>query len=186
MEIDVRASRDGVPVMFHDPTLNRMTPARGPVATRPWPALQALGIASIEEVLAAVRRRPITLFLDVKVTGVERPLHRAIVRAGLTARCRVASSHAAALAAFRRLTPRLSLYRVTGFEQPITPRLVAEAGRLGLRGLLVFKRWVTAAVVRQCRAAGLELYVWTVRRAAEEARLRRLGVTGIMTERCLR
>lgn len=184
VECDVRVTRDGVPIVFHDATLNRVTDATGPVAARRWAVLAPTGITSVADLLAAFRRRPMTIFFDLKVTGVERRLHREIVRAGLTARSRIACSHVAALAAFRRLTPRLPLYRVTGVHQPVTPRLIANARRLGLRGLLVFTRWVTATVVRRCRAAGLELYVWTVRHAAEEARLRRLGVTGVMTERC--
>ena len=186
VECDVRATRDGVPILFHDAILDRITDETGPVAARRWAALAALGIPSAAALLALGRRRRMTIFFDVKVTGVERRLSQAIVRAGMTARSRIASSHVAALAAFRRLNPHLPLYRVTGYDQPITPRLLAHARRLGLRGLLVFKRWVTAVVVRRCRADGLELYVWTVRRPAEEARLRRLGVTGIMTERCLR
>lgn len=186
IECDVRATRDGVPILFHDATMDRLTHETGPVAARRWAALASLGIPSADDLLALGRRRRMTIFFDVKVTGVERRLSQAIARAGWTARSRIASSHVAALTAFRRLSPRLPVYRVTGFQQPITPRLIAHARRLGLRGLLVFKRWVTAAVVQRCRAAGLELYVWTVRRADEETRLRRLGVTGIMTERCLR
>src|SRR3989338_5738502 len=186
MEVDVRAGRDGVPVMCHDATLERTTSARGPLAARSWPALRALGISSVADVLAAFRRRPATLFFDVKVTGAERRLHREIVRAGMTGRCRIAASQPASLAVYRSLTPSLPVYRVTGSAQPITPRLIAGAPRLALRGLLAFTRWVTAPLVRRCRAAGLELYVWTVRTAAEEQRLRRLGVTGIMTEYCPR
>lgn len=186
MELDVRAGRDGVPVMFHDATLERRTSARGALAARPWPALRALGICSVAEVLAAFRRRPVTLFFDVKVAGVERRLHREIVRAGMTGRCRIAADQPKTLAAYRRLTPPVPVYRVTGADQPITPRLVAGARRLGLRGLLAFTRRVTAPVVQRCRAAGLELYVWTVRTAADERRLRRIGVTGIMTEYCPR
>lgn len=186
VECDVRATRDGVPIMFHDAVLDRMTSAAGPVASRRWETLRPLGVASIAEVLAASRRRAMTIFFDVKVIGLERRLHRDIVRAGAASRCRIASFHRPALTAFARLTPRLPLYRVTGYEQPITPRLVADAQRLGLRGFLLFLRWATPAAIARCRAAGLESYVWTVRRRADETRLRRLGVTGVMTEMCAR
>ncbi|MBI4228051.1 MAG: glycerophosphodiester phosphodiesterase [Candidatus Omnitrophica bacterium] len=184
VECDVRATRDGVPILFHDAVLDRMTPARGPVSARPWTTVRSLGVTSVAEVLAVFRRRAMTIYFDVKVTGLERALHRAIVRARMADRCRIASSHPAVLTRFARLAPRLPLYRVTGYHRPITPRIVRGARRLGLRGVLVFTRWATASAVARCRAAGLELYVWTVRRAADEARFQRLGVTGIMTERC--
>lgn len=198
VECDVRATRDGVPILFHDATLDRVTSATGPVAARRWWTLQRVEagawfgprftgepIASVADVLAAFRRRAITIFFDVKVTGIERRLHREIVRAGMISRCCLASSHRSALRVFGRLSPRLPVYRVTGHDQLITPRLIADAQRLGLQGFLAFRRHATPAAVARCRAAGLECYVWTVRRRAEEARLRRLGVTGIMTERCL-
>jgi glycerophosphoryl diester phosphodiesterase len=38
LEFDVRLSRDGVPVVHHDPTLERTTDARGPVSRRPGTA----------------------------------------------------------------------------------------------------------------------------------------------------
>lgn len=198
VECDVRATRDGVPIVFHDATVDRVTSASGPVAARRWAMLRRLEagawfgprfagepIASVADVLAAFRRPAVTIFFDLKVTGIERRLHREIVRAGMAGRCRIASFHLPALRLFARLTPRLPLYRVTGSAQPITPRLVADAQRLGLRGFLAFLRWATPQAVARCQAAGLDCYVWTVRRRAEEARLRRLGVTGIMTERCL-
>ncbi|MCK7478815.1 MAG: hypothetical protein M0C28_16645 [Candidatus Moduliflexus flocculans] len=34
IELDVRLSRDGVPVVMHDPTLDRTTDATGPVDAR--------------------------------------------------------------------------------------------------------------------------------------------------------
>jgi len=197
VECDVRASRDGVPIVFHDATLARVTDGRGPVANQSWKRLRALDagawfhrrfagepVASLPGALATCRRRSLALFLDLKVTGIERRVHRMVRAAGMTRRCRLASSHVSALNIFRRLRPRVPLYRVTGFHQPITPRLIASARRLGLTGVIAYARSVTPAVVRRVAAARLELYVWTVRRRAEEVRFRRMGVTGIMTERC--
>ena len=199
IECDIRATRDGVPIMFHDAGFSRVTDGEGVVARRLWRNCRRLDagawfharftgerIASVEQVLTVFRRRPMTLFLELKVAGVERRLHRLIAEAGMAHRCRIASYHLRALGPLRRLTPRLSLYRVTGFTQPITPRIIHHARRMGLRGLLAFKRWVTPAVVRRLTAEGLELYVWTVRTAAEEQKYLAMGVTGVMTERCPR
>lgn len=199
VELDVRVTRDGVPIMFHDAGFSRVTDGEGVVARRPWRDCQRLDagrwfharfagerIASIEQVLAAFRRRPMTLFFELKAAGAAPRMHRLICEAGLTARCRIASYHLHALAPFRGLSPYLPLYRVTGFTQPITTRLIHSARRMGLRGFLAFKRWVTPALVRRLTAEGLELYVWTVRSAAEERRFRAMGITGVMTERCPR
>jgi len=197
VECDVRASRDGVLVVFHDATLARVTNGRGPIANQPWKALRTLDaggwfhrrfagerVASLPEALETCRQRSMVLFLDLKVTGIERRVHRMVCAAGMTGRCRLASSHVSALKVFRRLRPRVPLYRVAGFYQPITPRLIESARQLGLTGVIAYTRYVTPAVVRRLAAAQLELYIWTVRRRAEEVRFRRMGVTGVMTERC--
>lgn len=183
VECDVRASRDGVPVLCHDATLDRVTALRGLVARRSWAVLRG-HLPSVADALTAFRRRPMTVFLDVKVPGIERRLHRVIRASGVLRRCRVASAHARVLRLFRRLTPAVLLYRVTGYHQPLTPRVIAASRRLGVRGLVAYTRWVTPSAARRLAEASLELYVWTVRRREEARRFRRLGVTGIMTEQC--
>lgn len=42
METDIRVTRDGVPIVFHDAILDRTTDGSGPVADRTWAELQAL------------------------------------------------------------------------------------------------------------------------------------------------
>lgn len=184
-ECDLRASRDGVPVVIHDATLERTMAGHGPVANQPWRRLRALGVPLLADLLAAWRGRPVTLFLDVKVAGIEAPIVRAIRRAGMSRCCRIASSHGSVLRRFRRLNPRLPRYRVTGSSQPITLRMIRGALRERLTGLIVAQRWMTPAAVQALRAVGLERYLWTVRRAHEARRAQALDLTGIMTERCL-
>lgn len=184
VECDVRASRDHVPVIFHDATLDRMTSGRGPVANQPWRALRLLGIASLADALTAFRGRPARFFLDVKVAGQARAIVRAIHAARMASRCRICSFHGRTLTTVRRAAPQMPRYRVTGASQPLTPRVIERARRSRLRGFVASTRWVTPAAARRVRAAGLELYVWTIRRRTEERRFKAMGVTGVMTERC--
>ena len=51
VELDVQASSDGGLVVFHDLRLDRLTPARGTLRTRPLAELRALEIPTLEEVL---------------------------------------------------------------------------------------------------------------------------------------
>ena len=51
VEFDVQAASDGGLVVFHDLTLDRLTPARGPLRARPLAELRELGIPTLEEVL---------------------------------------------------------------------------------------------------------------------------------------
>ena len=49
IELDVQLSKDGVPVVFHDPALDRMTPASGPVWERTAEELCTLELCGSEE-----------------------------------------------------------------------------------------------------------------------------------------
>src|SRR5215510_8689194 len=51
LELDVRFSRDGVVVVHHDRTLDRMTTLTGPVAGRTAVELAAVGVPSLLSVL---------------------------------------------------------------------------------------------------------------------------------------
>ncbi|MEA2619718.1 MAG: glycerophosphoryl diester phosphodiesterase, partial [Chloroflexota bacterium] len=64
LEFDVRLSADGVPVIYHDATLERVHGRSEWVETLPASALGALGVPTLATVLATVGRRP---FLDVEL-----------------------------------------------------------------------------------------------------------------------
>src|SRR5262249_31196147 len=57
VEFDVQLSADGVPVVFHDAELDRLTPLRGPLRRRPAAELQEAGIPTLDQVLEVVHGR---------------------------------------------------------------------------------------------------------------------------------
>ena len=73
LEFDVRLSADGIPVLLHDETLERVQgrPERADELTAA--ALEDLGIPSLADVLAALPRRA---FLDVELKGGPGPGRR--------------------------------------------------------------------------------------------------------------
>src|SRR5215218_7848685 len=50
LETDVRVTRDGVPVLMHDPSLDRTTDRTGAVADLPWTEIEKARIAGTEPV----------------------------------------------------------------------------------------------------------------------------------------
>jgi glycerophosphoryl diester phosphodiesterase len=64
VEFDVRASRDGVPVLCHDETLRRVHGVDARVDSLRWTELEQIGVVSLEDVLAAI---PPRAFLDVEL-----------------------------------------------------------------------------------------------------------------------
>jgi len=78
VEVDVRLSQDGKPVLIHDATVDRTTNGRGRVDELSWPRLRELdasagfgrgfkraGVPSLEEAIGLVRGRA-RLYLDLK------------------------------------------------------------------------------------------------------------------------
>lgn len=96
IELDVRLSSDGVPVVFHDPVLDRTTDCSGPVSglsadelarvdagfhfthsgTQPFRG-QGIGVPRLEE---ALRRFPAARVI-IEMKGAEPELARAVVQA---------------------------------------------------------------------------------------------------------
>ena len=86
IELDVRVTRDGVPVVFHDASLRRLTGEPGRIATRTsreLKTLRVLGAGSIPRlaaVLSLVRGRAI-LQIELKRGTEVAPVIRAVRRA---------------------------------------------------------------------------------------------------------
>lgn len=206
LELDVRVTRDGVPVVIHDPTLARTANRRELVATltasqlgdvdvgamftrdggRSYPYRgRSLTIPTLADVLARFPRIP--LLIEVKVPEAAAPTQRAIERAGATSRIVVASLLDAAVLPFRG---RSDL--ATGASANDVIRLLRRAfltggpTRLPYRALCI-PRWYyglrlpVAALARAGRRAGAVTHVWTVDSPAVAKRLWRAGIQGIVT-----
>jgi glycerophosphoryl diester phosphodiesterase len=197
LEIDVRASSDGVVMVFHDEDLDRVTDARGPVAARTAAELARLpvagrdGIPTLEAVL--LRWPDLRLNIDVKSDDCVRPLAELVN--GLTAHDRVLI---ASFSDRRRRTVLRLLDRPTassaGMAVNALLKLVAPLGLAGpiarlarvqalqvpeaYRGVRVVTRRFAAA----CRRAGLQVHVWTVNERADMDRLLDLGVDGLVSD----
>lgn len=105
VEMDVRATADGVPVVFHDPTLLRMTGRPEAVAAVRWADLASVRVAGaaaiprLDEVLAAWPG--VRFNLDVKTDDAATPTVAAVRRTGAARRVLLASFNDARLAALR-------------------------------------------------------------------------------------
>jgi glycerophosphoryl diester phosphodiesterase len=163
--------------------------------------------ATLEEGLGHLASLPyagIELNVDLKLPGYERRVVDALRDRGLLERTIVSTQYRESLRAVRAAEPSLrigwSVPRVRrdpaklpaplafpvyvwllGYRA-VFPRLAARALRAGrCDAVMVHKRFVTRALVRAVRAAGGEVYAWTVDDADRILELERLGVTGVIT-----
>ncbi len=205
LELDVRLTADGAPVVIHDETLNRTTDRTGPVRsqtladlravdagskftpdrgrTRPYQG-RGLQIPTLGEVLWTFPRTPV--LVEIKEPEAQDAVRRVLLQEGAAERCVVASEHAEALRAFDEPPfargasgPEISELYWSAFlrRRPTAPkyRLLSVPERH--RGLPVPTRtFLTAAA-----ALGCPVHVWTVDSPGTARRLWQRGVAGVVT-----
>jgi myo-inositol-1(or 4)-monophosphatase/deoxyribonuclease-2 len=179
LEFDVRAARGGVPVCYHDDTLTRVHGVDRRLADMTVDELEALGVPTLADSLAAIPRRA---FLDVELKeDLGRAAFEALVggRGPGLERAVVSSFDAAALERIGGLAPTWPRWLNAHDAAPAT---IAVAIQLGCRGISVEWHALDTAAIARALAAGLEVAAWTVRRRATFARLARLGVGAICVE----
>ena len=199
IELDVRVSRDGAPVVIHDAEVENTTDGRGRVDELDAEELAALRVRANGEPLLFLDAMlelsaPHELVIEAHDADPSRaaPLVRALGRHGQAAQERVivASEHVRFVHAVRRLEPRL---RTAATARAAWAKLLLERVRLERfaprghlwivpvehRGLAV----VTPRFARSAVRAGDPVWAYTVDDANEVARLRSLGVNGCFTTR---
>jgi glycerophosphoryl diester phosphodiesterase len=192
IELDVQLSRDGVPVILHDETLERTSNGRGRADRLNWSELQRLDAGSwfgaafageriprLDEVLAWAGER-LQLNLEVKDSAAATAL-LATLRQYPRARVLISSFDHQLLAALRASAPQLPLgflhdsrFWRRAMQRAVNARAVSFHPRVDQ---------VSQPMVRACRAQGMAVYPWTVDAAAVAARLQQLGVSGVFSNR---
>jgi glycerophosphoryl diester phosphodiesterase len=179
VEFDVRAAADGVPVVIHDETLERVQGAAGRVDRLRSDELEAHGVPTLEDVLAAVPRHA---FLDVELKGDPGRGAVDVLTAGRgpgLERAVVSSFEPATLARVGRLAPFWPRWLNAIDLEPATIGLAVE---LGCRAISVEWRAIDRRSVERARRAELDVAAWTVRRRPTSERLAHLGVVAVCVE----
>ena len=161
---------------------------------------------TLEEGLAHLASSPFTdveLDVDLKLPGYEARVLDALRRHGLVERTLVSTQYMRSLVVLRRLEPALRLgWSVPRVKKDYTAspllRIPAYAGIFHVRrrlpavaaahlragrcdALMTHWRLLSAPLVTAVRAAGGDLYVWTVDDARRIRDLEAMGVTGVIT-----
>lgn len=209
IELDVRLSRDGVPVVVHDPTLDRTTDAAGPVECLSAAELAAidagyrfdrqgafpfrglgLGVPALKDVLD--RYRATAMIVELK--SAEPRLARAVVEdihaTGTLGRVTIGSFQKGALDAVRTCDPSVrtgaDMDEILDGLDPSRP--AADQRRpcfdaFQVPEVFTGNRIVTPEFVARAHDAGVGVVVWIVDREEDMRRLLEWGVDGLITDR---
>jgi glycerophosphoryl diester phosphodiesterase len=205
LELDVRLSADGVPVVCHDPTLDRTTDREGPVSAL---ALEGLRLAdagarfagaqaafpyrgrgvTIPTLAQVLERHPQTpLLIELKVEAAAPPVQAELKRFGAAGRAVVASFSQRALAAFRQPPWLAGASRRAIAELAARAWLGVRPKPRGFRLYAVPYRYKnripvpTERFIAWAHRLGVPVHVWTVDDAETAKELWRRGANGMIT-----
>ena len=199
VEVDVRLAADGVPVVLHDPTLDRTTSGRGPLSVQRAAALRALDatiggrgrfpaelLPLLAEVLALLRGRAAA---HIELKGEPRvapELVEAVV--DLLDECGepaplLLSFDWDALAHAHARAPNLALKALAPHWPASGTMALERLSAAGVGWLGLGYAALTPVRLAMVRAMGLRLGIWTVNHVASLRRGLRLGVDALTTDR---
>jgi glycerophosphoryl diester phosphodiesterase len=212
LEMDARATADGVLVALHDATLDRTTDGQGPVAALTLDVVQKLDagyrwspdggrstpfrgrgirVPSLGEVFARFPRMRMVIEIKPADPALAATLCALLRRAGMTQRVLVASMHDTVLEAFRASCPEVGtsmgpgearLFYIASLAY-LSEAISPTAQALQIPYGFGERVLATARLVAAARGRNLVLHVWTVNDEARMRRLQTIGVDGIMTDR---
>jgi len=185
IELDVQLTRDGVPVVFHDSALRRLTGKAGRITRLSLvelAALRVLGaerIPSLVDVLRLTRGRAVVQ-IELKAGVRVAPVVRAIKQARAVEGVILASFEPGLVRDARRLAPAIPRMLISEGRQ--TPAALArQLATLGAAGLSVNHRAITRPRwVEYFKARGYSVWAWTVNDAARARRLAGWGIDGLL------
>ncbi len=198
-ECDVYLTSDGVPVLFHDSTLERTTGAKGKVGdftlaelkkldAGKWKSPRFAGerIPTLEEVLRLVDGH-LRLVIEIKEEAIAPQVLETIRKVGVEPdRLVVFSFHRRAVEEMGQLEPLVPTAWLQG-DLPFGPEhwrsriREARQARVSIVGLA--RTQVDPEFVRLAHESGLMVFVWTVNEPADMRYLIEIGVDAIITDR---
>jgi glycerophosphoryl diester phosphodiesterase len=201
-EVDIRLTRDGVPILMHSDRVDRTTSGTGLVADLTWDELKTLdagswrgtefageSVRSLEELLESTVGR-VALNLDIKEPDAVEPTAMAaaeagesasIVISGCTERCvQRVGKVANGLATLLNLDEVLA-----GIDPAEAPAIALQsidvALQLGVIAINVPHPLVDANLVDQARTAGIGVWAYTVDDKDRFSELMDMGVASLTT-----
>ena len=179
LEFDIRISADGVPILNHDVTLERLHGRPEAVDALTAAELADLGIATLDEVLATA---PASAFLDIELKCQPSPSVREAIarhRPDDDGRTIVSSFEPDVL---RTIATERWPWPRWGNSPILLPFVIETAQELGCSALSVDWHAIDAAAADAVRSGGLGLAAWTVRDRDEFERLDAMGVVAVCVE----
>jgi glycerophosphoryl diester phosphodiesterase len=200
IEFDAKLTKDGVPILMHDETLERTTDGKGNVADhtlaqiRELDARAKLGpefagtkIPTLEEAMALMAKLGMGFNIEIKPCP-GREAETARISCALVDRLWPKSAPTPIVSSFKRASLEAAkasfAHLPRGYlAEELKGDWLAEAKALACTTIHPGWMKLTRDQVRAAKAAGYPVLVWTVNEAARARELREWGVDALITDR---
>lgn len=205
VETDVRLTRDGVPALLHDATLDRTTTGQGDIRDLTWDEVQRVDagtrfaaefaetrVTRLEELLEAAagtasafceRRGGVLIELKAEVARPDLLVQRVLAAIEATEAAswvRLISFEPDLLERVRRAAPEGRI--ATGLIASEAMGLLETAARLGCAAIHLRLTALTPALIAAAHAAGLRVNTWTLNDPEAVRRAAAMGVDEITSD----
>ena len=194
IELDIHLSKDGVPVVFHDDTLERTSNGHGRLASKTvaelkrldvgsWKGLQFEGtrLPTLQEVLA-VTGESVPLLLDLKADGMAAAVAKVYAEAGVpAATAMIGGWNGEQRADFARHMPGARILRTEPAPAVWVPLLDRQLREQKVWGFELGDDW-PSSFVAEARFKGWPVIAYTVNDESTMRSLIEMGVTAIETD----
>jgi glycerophosphoryl diester phosphodiesterase len=183
VELDVQRSRDGVPVVIHDDTLERTTSERGRISDLTWEELSAVRaggepLPSLTQAVAWAAAAGAFLNVEIKAPDVEEATLSLLAESGMLARTIISSFNPAIVRAVGDLAPHARRYLLLDEWGDDSLQAIEDTGA---QGVCLSVNHATPAALDLLRSRDLPVIAWTVNEPVRVGELLAAGVAGIIT-----
>jgi len=168
VETDVQVTSDGIPVLFHDDTTDRVTGKPGSVTALTFAELDGYPvmkdgkidkIPTVDEFLSEFADKDITFAIELKQEGTAQIVADLIYKYGIEKKVFVTSFKYDELLAMRKYAPTLK----TGFlTRDTSDELLARMRGDGIEEYCPIAKDVTVELVEKCHRLGFNVRAWGV------------------------
>ena len=195
IELDVRCTKDGIPIVFHDATLLRLTGVKAEVSNltyreiTSYPLLYANAFSSypqtttcsLEDVLLLVKKHPgLCLHLELKASGTEEKVVSLLQKYDSVCCYKISSTDPSILQTIHRIAPSLKTTLVLTSAGDVIKYCTQPPETID--SISVKSRFVTSPLIHLAHRRGHKIYAWTVNEPPSARRLIRIGIDGLITD----
>lgn len=200
IELDVHVSRDGQLVVMHDETVDRTTDGKGAIKDLDYETIRQLDAGGgehpplLEEALLACKAAKVLLNIEIKAREAGLRAVELVQQHGYASGVIVSSFKHDVLSVITASSPGIKTAALVpttagGFVKNIVAKalnkdqeaMIAQATTIAAAAINPFHATCTAAFMERAKAAGLDIYPWTVDTPKLALKLASWGATGIIT-----